>query len=100
MEYRLSSRLLNVSSYLIVHEATKPSRVYTLAFTSSDFQTMPVRHVQSQQISSLHYSVLSQLSASGCPGMFHQHALFHLPSFWELLACNGFGRAVAVMPDL
>ena len=67
---------------------------------SSDFQTMPVRHVQSQQISSRRYPVLSQLSASGCPGMFHQHVLFHLPSFWELLACDGFGWAVAVMPDL
>lgn len=35
---------------------------------------MPVRHVQSQQISYLRYPILSQLPALGCPGMFHQHA--------------------------
>uniref|UniRef100_A0A8B9PE75 Leucine-rich repeat-containing G-protein coupled receptor 4 n=1 Tax=Apteryx owenii TaxID=8824 RepID=A0A8B9PE75_APTOW len=62
----------------------------TLAVRSTGFQTVPVHHVQSQQISCLHYQVLSQLSASGCRGMFHQHA-YQLPSFWEPPACDGCG---------
>lgn len=76
----------------MVHEAAKPSRGSALALASPDFQTMPVRHVQSQQISSPCSGVLSRLSASGCPGMLHRHALFHLPSFGSRWLPMGLGK--------
>lgn len=70
MEHGLSSRILNASRYLTVREATKPSRVYTTALVSSGVQTMPARHVQSQQISSLRDPLRSQLSVRDAQGWF------------------------------
>lgn len=71
--------------------------IHTVAFASSNFQTMLVR-----QMISLCSAVLSQLCCR-MPRDVSFSSAHTVPLafvFWELLVRDGFGRAVAVIQDL